>query len=151
MYGFALNSSNYLQHMALLKEIPLIRLFIKRFKEEFKGLYAALDNNKVDMPSLLGSSFYKVKNPAITKPLMQDQFLKKMGVKIPASLTHRETDVIKFLAKGCSASEIASLLFLSKRTVEHHIERIKEKFFVFSKSALMQKILELESVGYFAF
>ncbi len=147
MYGFALNSSDHMQHMALLKEIPLLRLFIKRFQEEFKGLYAALDNNKIDMPSLLGASFYKVKNPTLTKSLMREQFLKKMGIEIPSSLTDRETDVIKYLIEGCSASEIASELSRSKRTVEHQIERIKDKFYASSKSALIKKLLEHESIG----
>ncbi len=149
MYGFALNSSNHLQHMALLKEIPLLRLFIKRFQEEFKELYAALDNNKVDMPSLLGPSFYKIENPVLTKSLTRDQFLKKMGIEIPDPLTAGEIDVIKYLVKGCSAFEIASMFFLSKRTIEHRIERIKSKLYVSSKSALIQKVLELESIGYF--
>lgn len=149
MYGFALNSSNPLQHMTLLKEMPLLRLFIKRFQEEFKELYTALDNNKIDMPALLGSPFYNKKNPAITKSLMRDQFLKKIGVEIPTLLTDREIDVIKYLTKGCSAREIAYELFLSKRTVEHYIERVKEKLCVSSKSKLIQKVIELESIGCF--
>ncbi len=57
MYGFAVNSANPIQHMGLIKEIPLLRLFIKRFQEEFKGLYSALDDNKVDLPTLLGPFF----------------------------------------------------------------------------------------------
>jgi DNA-binding CsgD family transcriptional regulator len=149
MYGFALNSSSLLQHMALLKEMPLLRLFIKRFQEEFKELYTSLDKNKVDLPSLLGPSFYNVKNPEMNKSLMHDQFLKKMGIEIPAPLTNRELDVIKYLIKGCSASEIACALSISRRTVEHHIERVKDKFFISSKSGLIQKALELESIGYF--
>lgn len=151
MYGFALNSSNPLQHMTLINEMPLLRLFIKRFQEEFKALYAALDDNKIDMSSLLGSEFYNAKVPAITKSYMRDQFLKKMGIEIPTSLTDRELEVIKHLIKGYPASQIASELFISKRTVEHHLERIKDKFYASSKSDLIQRIRELESIGYFMF
>lgn len=149
MYGFALNSSNPLQHMALIKEMPLLRLFIKRFQEEFRALYAALDDNKVNMQNLLGSSFHKIKNPAMPKSVMRDQFLKTIGIEIPVSLTDREIEVIKYLINACPASEIAGELFISKRTVEHHIERIKDKFSSSSKSELIQKIHELESIGYF--
>ncbi len=150
MYGFALNSQNPHQHMVLINEIPLLRLFIKRFQEEFKPLYAALNDNKVDMPSLLGPQFFKAKVPAITRSFMRDQFLQKMGIEIP-SLTDREIEVIKYLIQGYSASQLAAELFISKRTAEHHIERIKYKFNSFSKSELIRKIRELESIGYFMF
>lgn len=151
MYGFALDSPSPLQHMMLIKEMPLLRLFIKRFQVEFKKLYTALDDNTVDMPTLLGSQFYKVKSRAINKSFIGDQFLKKIGIEIPKSLTDREMEVIKYLIQGHSASQIACEIFISKRTVEHHLERIKDKFFSSSKSDLIQKIRELESIGYFMF
>ena len=151
MYGFALNSSNPLQHMSLINEMPLLRLFIKRFQEEFRELYAALDDNKIDMTSLLGTQFYKAKASPINKSLTRDQFLQKMGIEIPSALTDRELDVIKYLIRGYPASQIASELFISKRTVEHHLERIKDKFYSFSKADLIQKIRELELIGYFTF
>lgn len=148
MYGFALNSANPLQHMALINEMPLLRLFIKRFQEEFKTLYAVLEENKIDMSNLLGSQFYNAKVPVLTKSCGRDQFLKKMGIEIPATLTDKEVGVIKHLIKGYSASQIANELLISKRTVEHHLERIKNKFYSSSKSDLIQKIRELESIGY---
>ncbi len=150
-YGFALNSSNPFQHMMLIKEMPLLRLFIKRFHEEFKELYNALENNKVDMLHLLGTSFQKMENPAIIKSVALDQFLKKIGISIPESITDREFEVMKYLIKACPASQIASAMFISKRTVEHHIERIKDKFRSSSKSELVQKLRELESIGCFMF
>lgn len=149
MYGFALNSSNPLQHMALINEMPLLRLFLKRFQEQFKTLYAALDENKVDLSNLLGPQFYNAKKiPVVTKSCVRDQFLQKMGIEIPAALTDKEIGVIRHLIKGYSASQIASELLISKRTVEHHLERIKNKFYSSSKSDLIQKIRELESIGY---
>lgn len=151
MYGFALNSSDPLQHLMIVKEMPLLRLFMKRFQEEFKGLYKALNNNCIDMPSLLGPQFHNAKNRIVNQSFMHEQFLQKIGIQLPQPLTERELDVIKFLVKGHSAAEIGSLLFLSKRTVEHHLERIKDKFCSNSKSDLIQKIRELESIGYFMF
>jgi DNA-binding CsgD family transcriptional regulator len=124
-------------------------LFIKRFQEEFETLYTALEDNQVDMTGLLGTQFYKAKVPPITSS-MRDQFFQKMGIKIPP-LTNREIEVIKYLIKGYSASRLACELFISKRTAEHHIERIKDKFNSFSKSELIQKIREFELIGYFMF
>ena len=42
-------------------------------------------------------------------------------------LTHRELECIQWLIKGKSASEIALILGVTKRTIETHIENIKSK------------------------
>lgn len=151
MWGFALNTPNSLQHMHLVKEAPLLRLFIKRFQEEFKKLYLLLNENRVDLTDLLGPQFYEAKNQTESLPFAHTQFLKSIGVPLPTTLSNREVEVIKSLIRGYSASEIASQLFISRRTVEHHLERIKDKFSSASKSELIQKIRDLESIGYFMF
>lgn len=151
MYGFALNSSDPLQQMTFANEMPLIRLFIKRFQEEFKTLYSTLDNKMVSMSNLLGPSFYNAKVPSITKSSLRDEFLTRIGIEVPMPLTDRETEIIKYFLKGCPASQIACELFISTRTVEHHLERIKDKFHSSSKSELFQKIRELASIGYFMY
>lgn len=151
MFGFALNSSDLMHHMSFLKELQLLRLFIRKFQEEFRELYAKLDEHKVDLSNLLGRSFQNVKNPEISQLTIDEKFLKQLKIEIPVALTDRELEVIKHLSKGCSASEIAARLFLSKRTVEHHIDRIKSKFCSYAKSELIQKIHDLELIGYFTF
>jgi DNA-binding NarL/FixJ family response regulator len=42
-------------------------------------------------------------------------------------LTKRETEVLSLLAEGCSNSEIAQRLYISRRTAEHHVARILAK------------------------
>ncbi len=42
-------------------------------------------------------------------------------------LTTREREVLKLVSEGKSSKEIADLLFISVRTVEHHRESIKRK------------------------
>jgi DNA-binding NarL/FixJ family response regulator len=50
------------------------------------------------------------------------------GGKLPGDpLTTREREVLKLLAEGKPSKEIASLLFISKRTVEHHRASIMKK------------------------
>jgi DNA-binding NarL/FixJ family response regulator len=45
----------------------------------------------------------------------------------PAGLTSRETEVLRFIARGKSNKEIASDLVLSRRTVERHITNLYAK------------------------
>lgn len=42
-------------------------------------------------------------------------------------LTPRETEVVKLIAEGHSSREIAELLVLSERTVEHHRSHVLDK------------------------
>src|SRR5262249_30199485 len=45
----------------------------------------------------------------------------------PAGLTQRETEVLRLLAEGLSNAQIAARLFLSGRTVDHHVSAILRK------------------------
>ncbi len=51
-------------------------------------------------------------------------------------LSVRESEVLFFLMEGLTAREISLLLIRSKRTIEHHIERIKEKMRCYTKDQL---------------
>lgn len=45
----------------------------------------------------------------------------------PGPLTTREREILKLIAEGKSSKEIAALLFISPRTVEHHRANLMEK------------------------
>jgi PAS domain S-box-containing protein len=55
-------------------------------------------------------------------------------------LTSREIDVARFLAAGNTNAEIAAILFLSVRTVEHHRSNLFRKLGVHSRAGLVQEI-----------
>lgn len=57
------------------------------------------------------------------------------------NLSRQENLCLKYLMQGKSAKAIANILSLSKRTVEHYIENIKNKMGVSSKYELMLKIM----------
>lgn len=58
------------------------------------------------------------------------------------SLTKREEQIAHLLKRGLSYRMIAIELALSARTVEHYIENMKEKYNVYSKYALINKLME---------
>jgi len=51
-------------------------------------------------------------------------------------LTRRELEIASFVAEGLSAKQIAIRLCLSERTVESHLERIREKLDVHTRSQI---------------
>ena len=55
------------------------------------------------------------------------------------TLTKREMDVLQLLARGQSNPDIADTLFISRKTVEHHVAAIMAKLGVNSRSAVVAR------------
>jgi DNA-binding CsgD family transcriptional regulator/tetratricopeptide (TPR) repeat protein len=62
----------------------------------------------------------------------------------PAQLTSRELDVLKLLKTGASNKEIAATLFISAKTVDHHISSI---LFKLDASSRTKAVGEAEKLG----
>ena len=45
----------------------------------------------------------------------------------PSLLTHREEEVLKLIAEGAATPEVAAALYISTKTVRHHLSSIYEK------------------------
>ena len=61
----------------------------------------------------------------------------------PALLTERELDVLRMLKKGMQNKEIAGQLFISAKTVDHHISAILFKLDVNSRLKAVPKAKQL--------
>jgi DNA-binding CsgD family transcriptional regulator len=61
----------------------------------------------------------------------------------PAQLTNRELDVLQLLKEGVQNKEIADTLFISPKTVDHHISSILFKLDVNSRSKAVSEALRL--------
>ena len=45
----------------------------------------------------------------------------------PAGLTNRQMEVLSLMSEGCTNGEIADRLFISSKTVDHHVSAILSK------------------------
>jgi DNA-binding NarL/FixJ family response regulator len=64
----------------------------------------------------------------------------------PAGLTMRQSEILDLLCDGMSNPEIADRLFISGRTVEHHVSAILTKLAVGSREEAVSVALELNFV-----
>ncbi len=64
--------------------------------------------------------------------------------RVPPSpqLTERETEVLRFVAKGLSAKQIATKLSLSHRTVENHVQATLRKLQLANRVELTRYAIE---------
>lgn len=58
------------------------------------------------------------------------------------TLTERETEVLRFVAKGLSAKQIATKLTLSHRTVENHVQSTLRKLQLANRVELTRYVIE---------
>jgi DNA-binding NarL/FixJ family response regulator len=120
---------------------PEIKILILSMHKNKKYLYHALSAGangyllKEDTDTELFSAIKTVRedgiyvSPLLSKELTTD-FIKlyKGNAKLPTEpLTIRERQVLKLIAEGKSNKEVAELLFISARTVQHHRANIMKK------------------------
>lgn len=141
-YGFGTHSKLRLNDEHLLNELPLLKQFIKQFRDENKNIFKIIYDNQVDLASHIGSAFYE-NATKLSLPKNRDEFLRKIGFQEILTLSHQERQIFKALANGFPAQDIAKELFLSKRTIEHYIENIKSKLFIDSRVELIEKAFHL--------
>jgi DNA-binding NarL/FixJ family response regulator len=86
-----------------------------------------------------GSYISPLLAPQLTDIFLQRQRPKEGDRRFPAeTLTNREREIIKLIAEGKSSKDIAGLLYISSRTVQHHRANIMRKL-SFKKTADLVK------------
>lgn len=123
----------------LAQNINLLMKFILYFKENInnnKKLAMALSkryHNEILIPEALS-----VQNKEIVDFKIKKYYLGEFFPHI--AFSKREAECLKYLHRGKSAKEIGRLLKLSHRTIETHINNIKEKTQIKSLAELLIKL-----------
>lgn len=143
-FGFFLNK-NYLA--LFINEMRLVNLFTGKLRENLQPLYTKMEGYQANLVDIMGSYFYKNLEEETPSNELRQKLLGKLGLHEAFNLTSKEKQVIKLVLEGFSASAIAPQMFLAKRTIEHFLERIKEKLNCGSKTELIQKAREMEAAG----
>lgn len=145
-FGFFINKKAL---SLFFSEQELVKLFMNKAPEISPLLFSKLEDNQINLIEELGNSFYQgieLNTPNLT---YRQKLIEKLGLKIANKLSNKEIEVIKLVLQGYSASAIAPQVFLAKRTVDHILERIKDKMECNSKTQLIIKARELEKTGFF--
>lgn len=145
-FGFMIDKSNL---ALIINELQIIKQFMNKLPTKIPRLFSKLEEAQVNLVDLMGASFYKSAIPAHFQPQAREVMIQNMGLESDIQLNPRELEVIKLVLQGHSPSQIAPKVFLAKRTIEHLLEKIKEKLECNSKTQLIQKAREMENFGLF--
>jgi len=62
------------------------------------------------------------------------------------NITTRQADCLYYLVQGHTAKQIGAILSLSHRTIEHHIDALKNKYQCASRAELIMKALKMDFI-----
>lgn len=135
-----------------LNESTMLKKFTIHFEDEMRKVIAEMKGQAIDLTSF-DEETAKCKDahqlPDISLNRSKKmQFLQKLDDFYSDNLkfTSREVDIIKPFLEGKPAREIAELICLSPRTVEHYLEGLKDKLCCYTKSELFESLNELNSL-----
>jgi DNA-binding NarL/FixJ family response regulator len=66
---------------------------------------------------------------------------RRQHLQTAPALSSRELEVLRLLAEGATNPDISKALYISRRTVEHHVEHILAKLAVTSRTAAVAHAL----------
>ncbi len=149
-WGLGISALKKESSLLILNQIPLIKKFIIYFNNELSFLIADVLNNRIDISKEISPIKNAVPKIEISRK-DKFNFLSKLGEKNEfiqqVQLTKREIECLKYYIRGKSSQLIAPKLSISKRTVEHYLENIKNKFGCMNKSELFDTLFTLKDLN----
>jgi len=110
----------------------------------FQGQLIGTIGHALDITSIYGelNSFF-LKDLRIFNKLITNSYTLVKDFNDPIRLTDRQSECLFFLLRGKSSKEIASILNLSHKTVEHHLNMAKYKLNCGTKGELIDRSISL--------
>lgn len=151
LYHFATKPGNSYMNNFYIQHLDLLEQFIAYFKEQLflnNHLNKAYDL-RLNISKQEGGYLMK-ESQALVETDHVNEFLQDIGhVKGPhldpnlvAKITRREHQCAHYLLEGYTSKEIADKLYLSPRTVEVYLERLRARFGSKNKIQLARHIIE---------
>jgi HD-GYP domain-containing protein (c-di-GMP phosphodiesterase class II) len=140
MHHERLDGSGYHRHLTSPTLTPMVRILAAA------DVYCAMMENRPHRPALTADSaadrLTRESKEGRFDPEVVNAVLSAAGHAVPSSrrkkssieLTQREIEVLRLLARGLSNRQIASELFISAKTVGHHIQHIYGKLGVSTRA-----------------
>jgi len=131
-FVFSLKGAAAKDPVEFYSKLEMLNAFIPYFKQEAKPIIEAAKEEDCNLRIAKGNSFFV---PDTTLPLSNPkmrEFLKEIS-----PLSKRERECLELFKQGRSAQATAAILGLSRRTVEHYIDNVKEKLGCYSKWDLL--------------
>jgi DNA-binding CsgD family transcriptional regulator len=127
IYNFYLNNMNVLERFKLYFKDKAEKLILETFK------------NQLIIPKKMWCNISKKSPITIEKNIIPNLQINK--VNFSPILSKKEIEVTQWLARGRTFKEIAKILQISPRTIEHHINNIKRKTGLQRKSQIIDFIM----------
>ena len=139
IYGFALPSERKNNDLLLVNHAAHLHQFIHYFEEEMGPILHKMRHDPVNLQHEADACCEHIELPEIH--LSQSKLVHFLSyIHAQYQFTDRELECIKLLPGGKTAREMATLLHLSVRTIEHRLEKLKEKLNCKSKSELIARL-----------
>lgn len=148
VHFFATKQKDYNLTNMYLNNLERLKSFCNFFRKEADEI---LEDMKVDFKNIAGVDFYKsgenMSYDAATKDKFFQWMKKTVGIDLFEPLSSREVDCLRLLLEGKSSSLIGKQLHISHRTVDHHVEHIREKLMCATKAEIFSFVAKLKKCG----
>jgi DNA-binding CsgD family transcriptional regulator len=139
--GFLADKDNHRINDFYIRNISLLEKYVDHFKAHFKNNIIAKSHDNLAKFSQ-GCDFYIPPKVEIDAKKIDD-FMRASGLKSPPLLTKREMQCLELVDKGCSAKIIGRELLLSPKTIENHLNNIRQKTGLYHRHDLVKFYREL--------
>ena len=144
VYLFVMNKETENQADFYFNNMDLLRTYILYFKDKAGELMKQLDRSR--SLQLSGTAQEQELKDCVMPNDFKDVFLKEIkkfhsdSLLDDTYLTPREKDCFYWCAQGKTADETAEILHISKRTVEKHLEHVRQKTGCYKQTSLINHL-----------